>query len=168
MQDLPGATNDELVGRGLSKATPITAAKGEEEGEGEEEALPDQPMKIAWRYQSKPKIQSSFSNQFGHSYDLTTNMPSSRIEAVEKICFNALEKPARHVCVPCIYVMSLFVIVVVRSAQELYVGLKLAIESAIHEHHFSVDEVIPKQVSYCYCCWLLFICLNPLVLEEYS
>ena len=100
LQDLPGATNDELVGRGLEK-TPPTSAKVDEE---EEDAPADQPMKIAWRYQNKPKVQSSFSNQFGHSYDLTSKMPPSRIEAVDKIYFNALDKPARHVldlCMAC-------------------------------------------------------------------
>ncbi len=111
MQDLPGATNDELVGRGLAKATPTTTTttikepekeeeeggRGEKEGgDAEEDLLADQPMKIAWRYQSKPRVQSSFSNQFGHSYDLTSKMPSSRLEAVDKIYFNALEKPAKY------------------------------------------------------------------------
>ena len=94
MQDLPGATNDELVGRGLEKAAP-TAVKEEEEEE-EEEREGDQRMKIAWRYQNKPKVQSSFSNQFGHNYDLTSKMPSSRVDAVEKMYFSAPDKPAKY------------------------------------------------------------------------
>ena len=49
-------------------------------------------MKIAWRYQSLPKVQHlPFSNRFGHFYDLTKRMPQARVEAVQRIHFNALE-----------------------------------------------------------------------------
>ena len=65
----------------------------------EERPSPDtsEPMKIAWRYQSLPQVQLSFSSQFGHSYDLTVAMPTARIEAVKTFHFNALEKSARYV-----------------------------------------------------------------------
>ena len=36
-------------------------------------------------------IQSSFSTQFGHHFDLTTHMDPSRVEAVSKIHFNAMD-----------------------------------------------------------------------------
>ena len=49
-------------------------------------------MKIAWRYQSLPKVQSSFSNRFGHSFDLTARMSETRTEAVDTVHFNALGK----------------------------------------------------------------------------
>lgn len=54
-------------------------------------------MKIAWRYQNMPKVQSSFSSQFGHNYDLTVAMPAARVEAVDKVYFNARDKPAKYV-----------------------------------------------------------------------
>ncbi len=60
-----------------------------------------------------------------------------------------------------IWMMSLFVVGGVRSAQELYVSLKSAIENTIHEGHFSVDEIIPKQVSHCCCLFVVFVyCLH--------
>ena len=52
-------------------------------------------MKIAWRYQNQPKIKLSFSCQFGHSYDLTLKMPAERVDAIDRVYFNALDKPTR-------------------------------------------------------------------------
>jgi len=69
----------------------------EEEGKGKEEeggegGGSERTMTIAWRYQSKPKVQSlPFSNQFGHFYDLTVKMPRARVEAVQRVHFNALD-----------------------------------------------------------------------------
>ncbi len=52
-------------------------------------------MKIAWRYNNLPKIELSFSNQFGHSYDLTAKMPAERVGAVDVVHFNAPDVPMR-------------------------------------------------------------------------
>ena len=54
-------------------------------------------MKIAWRYQNLPKVQSlPFSNQFGHFYDLTVRMPQTRVAAVQRTHFNALDNHLRY------------------------------------------------------------------------
>lgn len=129
MKDLPGAVNDEQTRSRLqTKALKEITVKEEEEEEeeGKRSDASSQAMKIAWRYRNMPRVQSSFSNQFGHSYDLTVGMPAGRIQAIDTVHFNAQDKPAR-------------------SAQELYVALKTAIEKTIQEAHFSVDEVLPKQ-----------------------
>lgn len=47
---------------------------------------------------------------------------------------------------------------VFRSAGELYGSLKKTIEDTIKERHFSVDEVLPKQVNINFYCviWTIF------------
>ena len=40
-------------------------------------------------------FQSSFSNRFGHFFDLTRSMSPARVEAVERVFFNAMETTAR-------------------------------------------------------------------------
>ena len=99
-QDLPGAVNDEQVVT-AARATGLDEITAQEEEEEDLGAAP-QDMKIAWRYRNKPQVQSSFSSQFGHNYDLTVGMPAARIEAVEKIYFNAQDKPMKYVCT-CVY-----------------------------------------------------------------
>lgn len=105
VQDLPGAVNDEQVvtaAQATGRLDEITAQ--EEEGEEEGDLGAPRDMKIAWRYRNMPQVQSSFSSQFGHNYDLTVGMPAARIEAVEKIYFNAQDKPMKYVCTVCMYV----------------------------------------------------------------
>lgn len=91
-----------------ARATALDEITAREDEEGEEEGGSGAPrdMKIAWRYRNMPKVQSSFSSQFGHNYDLTVGMPAARIEAVEKIYFNAQDKPMKYVCV---YSMHVYV-----------------------------------------------------------
>ena len=40
-------------------------------------------------------FQSSFSNRFGHFFDLTRSMSPARVEAVERVFFSAMETTAR-------------------------------------------------------------------------
>lgn len=85
------------------QALPRAQAGGLDEvtSKEEEELSSDsasQAMKIAWRYRNMPKVQSSFSNQFGHNYDLTVAIPTARVEAVDRVHFNARDKPAKYVC----------------------------------------------------------------------
>ena len=45
---------------------------------------------------SPSPTQSSFSNRFGHFFDLTRSMDPARVEAVERVVFDAMEKSARY------------------------------------------------------------------------
>ena len=76
----------------------------EDDGDSEE-------MKIAWRYQSLPKVkvvkkmttliclqkaQSSFSNKFGHRFDLTSKMKAERLDPIKISVADFVETPVRY------------------------------------------------------------------------
>ena len=86
-------------------------------------SAPGQPevdqMQIAWRYQNLPKVQvynrhisqfakhyshfchilqSSFSNGFGHFFDLTQQMDAGRIAAVDVVTFDASQQLEARYC----------------------------------------------------------------------
>ena len=57
------------------------------------------------RARTHTHTQSSFSNRFGHFFDLTTNMDPARVEAVDKVLFDATDNPARyHILRLCLFV----------------------------------------------------------------
>ncbi len=88
--------HDASSGEAKEKTKTFSLRPGVGGGGQEKEGGTDTPMSIAWRYQSKPKVQSlSFSNQFGHFYDLTVKMPTARVEAVRRVHFNALDNHFR-------------------------------------------------------------------------
>ncbi|XP_003383049.1 PREDICTED: elongator complex protein 4-like [Amphimedon queenslandica] len=74
LNDLPGPVQEDSneVAANLMKDTIVE----EDDGDSEE-------MKIAWRYQSLPKVKSSFSNKFGHRFDLTSKMEAERLDPVK-------------------------------------------------------------------------------------
>jgi elongator complex protein 4 len=74
IEDLPAAT-------GIDKDHIMPLLEEEEESGTTE-------MKIAWRYQDLPKVTTSFSNQFGHHFDMTKKMSKERLSSVN---FNTLK-----------------------------------------------------------------------------
>ncbi|CAI8017665.1 Elongator complex protein 4 [Geodia barretti] len=79
-------------------------------------------MKIAWRYQNLPKVQSSFSNRFGHFFDLTSLMDPSRLASIDMTTFDVSRQLAA------------------RNSTDLYRSLKTQIQSKIKSGDFSVDS----------------------------
>lgn len=108
LQDLPGSLDD-------SQARDSAPKEGT-----------DEQMKIAWRYQNVPKVQSSFSNRFGHFFDLTSSMEPTRLQTVETSFFPATDQPAK-------------------SCEELYASLRTSIQEAIISGQFSVDDTTAQQ-----------------------
>jgi elongator complex protein 4 len=51
------------------------------------ESSSSESMKIAWRYQNQPEVESSFSKQFGHFYDLSKHMDKGRLEEAKTTYF---------------------------------------------------------------------------------
>ncbi|XP_064400311.1 elongator complex protein 4-like [Halichondria panicea] len=93
----------------------------------QEDSMGEEQMKIAWRYQNQPKVQSSFSTQFGHFFDLTTHMDPARLEAVTRIFFSAVN------------------MAVVSSSAQLYNALRESILTTVNSEKFSVDEPSSNQ-----------------------
>lgn len=62
-------------------------AEGSNTGKGT--STTDEPMKIAWRYESLPKVQSSSTShhKFGHSYDLSKTMTTDLLSRVKTETF---------------------------------------------------------------------------------
>jgi elongator complex protein 4 len=79
-------------------------------------------MKIAWRYQNLPKVQSSFSNRFGHFFDLTSLMDPSRLASIDTTTFDVSKQ------------------LTARNSTDLYRSLKTQIQSKIKGGNFSVDS----------------------------
>lgn len=87
INDLPAAIFDN---QGSSTMPTLTEHGEEEDIEGGDKDANDE-MKIAWQYKKLPKVQFSFSNQFGHSFDLTKKMERSRIDAVNQTFLNVMD-----------------------------------------------------------------------------
>jgi elongator complex protein 4 len=64
-------------------------------------------MKIAWRYQNLPKVQSSLSSRFGHFFDVTSTMDPGRLASVDTTTFDVSKQLAAEVpkdpviCISC-------------------------------------------------------------------
>ena len=111
-QELPDDTDD---GHMVMAVVPLV-----EEGEDDEDEstfATQDAMKIAWRYQGLPKVdvqapnttasltvvelavlyvQSSFSTQFGHSFDLTRRLSRERIDMVKKTLLDLTQRSDRY------------------------------------------------------------------------
>lgn len=120
VKDLPGAVDDEHSSSSRAPPPSSQTPPPSSQQEGHDQ------MKIAWRYQNLPAVQSSFSNRFGHFFDLTRSMSPARVEAVERVFFNAMETTAS-------------------SDRELYSSLRSSICETIQARHFSVDETPLQQ-----------------------
>ncbi|KAL5516573.1 hypothetical protein EMCRGX_G001946 [Ephydatia muelleri] len=118
---------------GILKDLPAAAAEGDDDtplpptiNEEEESSGTTEPLQIAWRYQSLPKVQSSFSSRFGHNFDLTRRMEQSRLDMVHKVQFDAAQHPSS-------------------SSGVLYRELKNSIQETISKGLFSLDEAAASQ-----------------------
>ncbi|XP_072277962.1 elongator complex protein 4 [Pyxicephalus adspersus] len=77
LKDLPAPLTDELPKKSVQKLEPETLGKGEDS------------MKIAWRYQNLPKVESMplSSSRFGHYYDISKTMSLDMLQLVKTHSF---------------------------------------------------------------------------------
>ena len=115
----------------ILKDLPAATAEGDDDTLppptiNEEEESTTEPMQIAWRYQSLPKAQPSFSSKFGHNFDLTRRMEPSRLDMVHKVLFDALQCSSS-------------------SSEMLYHELMDSMQDTISKGLFSLDKTSTSQ-----------------------
>ncbi|XP_059157770.1 elongator complex protein 4-like [Physella acuta] len=134
VKELPAPLDDTGHTTVNSSQSPSTQQSPQKDASAAE-TTSDEKLKIAWRYQSKPKVQSAPTSniRFGHYYDLTKSMNDEKIKAAD-ISFEHYLLDVNPLSIPSIPCMNL-----------KYHQLLQHIKSRIERGMFSTTQQVEKR-----------------------